>query len=202
LSFPKTPSALILNSFCPSWGNSGRSARIPVQDKPCERALFHASVVNTWLGKRSPEVSVVLPRGLPFALAGLALTTVNVELDRGVLGLKVSEPLPFPVERLRLKGRMGTMNLSSLGNASPKELHIQHGIGAALVDLSGMWLRDANVDFLVTFGNGELRLPHDVRIEGLDGSALRLVEPDDEEIRQPTLRLSTHFDMGDIRVID
>jgi hypothetical protein len=180
-----------------------------------ETGLFHASVVNTWLGKRSPKVSVVLPRDLPFALeakmrggylsfdfAGLALTTVSVELDRGVLGLTVSEPLRSPVERLSLKGRMGTMSLSALGNASPKELHVQHGIGAALVDLNGMWLRDANVDFRVTLGNGRLRLPHDVRIEGPDGRALRLVDPADEEVRRPTLRLSTHFDMGDIRVID
>jgi len=180
-----------------------------------ERTLFHVSVVSIWLGKRSPKVSVVLPQDLPLALeakmqggylsldlAGLTLSTASVELDRGVLGLSISEPLPVPLERLSVKGRMGTMILSSLGNASPKELHVQHGIGAALVDLNGMWLRDADVDFLVAFGNGELRLPHDVKIEGLDSGAMRLIDPADEEIHQPTLRISTHFDMGDIRVID
>ena len=158
---------------------------------------------------------VEIPRDLPFALetkmkggyleldlAGLELTTASVELDRGVLGLIVSAPLDGPMERLSVKGRMGTMMLRSLGNASPKELHMQHGIGVARVDLSGRWLRDADVNFQVAFGDGELRLPNGVNIEGLDGVPLRLLRPADEEIPTPTLRISTHFDMGDIRVVD
>jgi hypothetical protein len=180
-----------------------------------ERRLVHVSVLRNWLGRRSPKVRVVLPRDLPLALeahmrggylsldlAGLALTNASVELDRGVLGLVVSEPLPVPVERLSLKARMGSMMLSSLGNASPKELHVQHGIGPALVDLSGMWLADADVDFQVTMGNVELRLPHNVNIEGLNRGAPWLLDTTDEEIPPPTLRISTHSYMGDIRVID
>ena len=135
-------------------------------------------------------------------LAGLELTTASVELDRGVLGLGVSEPLHVPMERLSVKGRMGTMLLRSLGNASPKELHVQHGVGAASVDLSGRWLRDADVDFQVAFGNGELKLPEGVNVEGLDGAPLRLLHPTDDEIPTPTLRISTHFDVGDIRIVD
>ena len=133
---------------------------------------------------------------------GLELTTAEVELDRGVLGLRVSEPLRIPMERLSVKGRIGTMVLRSLGNASPKTLDVRHGVGAALVDLSGAWLRDADVDFQVTFGNGELALPDGVNIEGLDGAALRVFHSTDEEIPTPTLRVSTHSDMGDIRVVD
>jgi len=180
-----------------------------------EKRLLHVSVVSIWLGKRSPEVTIEIPRDLPLALettmeggylaldlAGLELTTVGVELDRGVLGLIVSEPLDIPLERLSIKGRMGTMVLRSLGNASPKELDVQHGIGAARVDLSGMWLRDADVDFQVAFGSGELKLPVDVDIERPDGVPVRLLRPHDREIPPPTLRLSTHFDVGDIRVID
>jgi len=180
-----------------------------------EKRLFHVSVVSIWLGKRSPEVMVEIPRDLPLALetrmeggylaldlAGLELTTASVELDRGVLGLIVSEPLHVPVERLSVEGRMGTMLLRSLGNASPKQLHVQHSIGAARVDLSGRWLRDADVDFQVAFGNGELELPDGVNIEGLDGSFLRQIDPADEEIPPPTLRFSSEFDTGNIRVFD
>lgn len=79
---------------------------------------------------------------------------------------------------------------------------MQHGIGAARVDLSGTWVRDADVDFQVAFGSGELKLPVDVDIEGPDGVPLRLLRPHDREISPPTLRLSTHFDLGDIQVIN
>jgi hypothetical protein len=180
-----------------------------------EKKVLHVSVVSIWLGKRSPEVTVEIPRDLPLALemkmeggyvdldlAGLELTTANIELDRGVLGVIVSEPLHVPVERLSVKGRMGTMVLRSLGNASPRELHMEHGIGAAHVDLSGRWLRDANVELRVTLGNGALELPDGVNIEGLDGAPVQLLHPADEEIPAPTLRVSTRTDMGQIRVVD
>jgi hypothetical protein len=180
-----------------------------------EKRLLHVSVVSIWLGKRSPEVTVEIPRDLPLALetrmeggyltldlAGLELTTASVELDRGVLGLTVSEPLHVPMERLTVDGRMGAIMLRSLGNASPKELHLQHAIGAAHVDLSGKWLRDADVDFQVAFGKGELELPNGVNIEGLDGAPLRRLLPADQEIPPPTLRFSSHSDMGNIRIVD
>jgi hypothetical protein len=64
------------------------------------------------------------------------LTTASVGLDRGVLGLIVSEPLRVPIERLSVEGRRGGMMLRSLGNASPKELQMRHRIGAARVSTS------------------------------------------------------------------
>jgi len=180
-----------------------------------EKTLLHVSVVGIWFGRRSPEVRVVLPKDLPLALearmrggylsldlAGLVLTDANVELDRGVLELAASEPLPVPVDQLTVRARMGTMMLTSLGNASPRKLSVRHGIGAALVDLSGNWLADADIDFQVTFGTGELWLPHDVNIEGLESHVPGRAATPDTEIPPPTLRISTHFDMGDIRVID
>jgi len=179
-----------------------------------ERRLLHVAVVSVWLGARSPEVTVEIPSDLRFALeaemkggyltldlAGMDLTAADVELDRGVLGLRVSEPLHAPMERLSVKGRMGTMLLQSLGNASPRVLQVQHGIGAALVDLGGSWLRDADFEFRVAFGNGKMRLPEEVHVEGPDGAPLRLFDPSDEEIPRPTLHISTHFDVGDIQVL-
>ena len=180
-----------------------------------EKRLLHVSVVSIWLGARSPGVLVEIPGDLPFSLeaimeggyleldlAGLELTSADVELDRGVLGLEVSDPLRVPMESLSVRGRIGTMALRSLGNASPKALHVRHGIGAALVDLSGDWLRDADVEFQVAFGSGALHLPESANVLGFDDVPFRLVVPSDEEIPAPTLRLSTHFDMGDIEVID
>jgi hypothetical protein len=178
-----------------------------------EKRLLHVSVFSVWMGKRSPEVRVVLPRDLLFALegkmtggyltldlAGLALTDVDLELDRGVFDLDVSEPLPLPLERMSVRGRIGTTRLLSLGNASPQELYVQHGLGFAQTDLSGEWMNSAEIEVRVAFGGGELRLPRGVRIEGLDRGIGSLA--DDAEIPVPTLRIKTHSDAGDIHVVD
>jgi hypothetical protein len=180
-----------------------------------EKRLLHVSVVRVWLGKRSPEVRVFLPPDLPHALqvkmaggyltldlADLTLTTVDVELDRGVLDLDVSEPLTIPLERMQVGGRIGAMRLSSLGNASPAKLRVRHGVGASQVDLTGVWRIDSDIEYRVAFGGGELYLPRGIRIEGLDRGVRPLARDESEELSTPTLRISTHFDVGDIRVTD
>jgi hypothetical protein len=180
-----------------------------------EKKTFHVSVLKIWIGERSPEVRIVLPRDLPFTLearmdggyltldlAGMSVTSAEVELVRGVLFLSASEPLPAPMERLRVKSRIGTALLRSLGNASPRELQITHAVGAVLADLEGAWLANADVDFQVALARGELRLPEGVRVEMLDDETFPRSDTGTEEIPRPTLRVYTHFDMGDIRVVD
>jgi len=180
-----------------------------------ERTVLHVSVVGVWLGKRSPEVRIVLPRDLPFALearmrggyltldlAGLDLITTDIKLDRGVLAVDVSQPLQAPMERLRLVGRMGTMQLASLGNASPRTLLVRHGIGFAAVDLGGEWRDDADVDVQVAFASGTLRPPRNGRVEGLGTGVAGLAGASAEETPGPTVRIRTHFDMGDIKVVE
>lgn len=180
-----------------------------------ERTNLHVSVVRIWLGKRSPEVVVELPRDLPLSLeakmeggyleldlAGLALTETDLELERGVLGVVVSEPLAVPLERMSLKGRVGTMILRSLGNASPRKLTVRHGFGAALFDLDGDWRADADVDLQVSFANGDLSLPLDVSVEGLGPDDRRGRGASEREFPPPTLRFTTRSDVGEIRIVD
>jgi len=175
-----------------------------------EKSLFHISVISVWLGKRTPEVNILIPSDLPFNLeakmeggylvmdfADLALSTADVELDRGVVQIFVSDQMDFPMERLSLRGRIGTMRLDRLGNASPDTLEVHHGLGAAQLNLDGRWRTDADIDFQVAFGSGELALPDDVRIDGLGPS---LEFPSEHEIPLPTLRIGTHTNVGDIRV--
>jgi hypothetical protein len=126
------------------------------------------------------------------------LTTADLELDRGVLGMIVSEPLDAPMERLHVRGRIGTMILKSLGNASPRELQVSHGLGATLVNLEGDWRADARVDIAMTAGSSDLFLPDDVRVEGLD----REGPAADGEILLPTLHFTISSKVGDIRVVD
>jgi hypothetical protein len=175
-----------------------------------EKTVLHISVIGIWLGKRSPEVTILIPPDLPFDLeakmeggylvvdfANLALSTADVELDRGLLQISVSDAMDVPMERLSVRSRIGTMRLDRLGNASPATLDVHHRLGAAQVDLLGSWRADADIDFRVALGIGDLRLPGDVRINGLDRP---LQPPAAREIPLPTLRVETHSNLGDIRV--
>jgi hypothetical protein len=177
-----------------------------------EKTVLHISVIGVWLGKRSPEVTVLIPPDLPFDLeagmkggylvvdfANLALSAADVELDRGVLQISVSGPMDVPMERLSVRSRIGTVLLDRIGNASPAALDVRHRVGAARVDLRGSWRADADIDLRVAFATGELRLPRDVRI---DGTGRPLEPPAEREIPLPKLRLETHSDVGNIRVAD
>ena len=176
-----------------------------------EKRLLHISVIGIWLGKQSPVVTVLIPPDLPFDLettmkggylvmdfAKLALSSADVELNRGVLQVFVSDPMDVPMESLRVRSRIGTMRLDQVGNASPTRLDVHHRHGVAQLDLDGRWRADAEVDFRVTFATSELQLPDNVRIQGL-GRPLEL--PSGREIPLPTLRIGAHSGFGNIRVI-
>ena len=177
-----------------------------------EKTVLHFSVIGIWLGKRSPVVTVLIPPDLPFDLearmrggylvmdfAGLALSAADVELDRGVLQISVSDPLDVPMERLSVRSRIGTMLADRIGNASPAALDVQHRVGAARVDLRGSWRSDSDIDLRVALASGELRLPDDVKVYGL---GRRLDPPAERELRLPTLWIGTHTNVGSIRVAD
>ena len=74
---------------------------------------------------------------------------------------------------------------------------MRHRLGAARVDLHGRWRADAEIDLDLAFASGELRLPNDVRIEGL---GLPIVFPTKREIPPPTLQIGAHSSLGGIRV--
>jgi hypothetical protein len=175
-----------------------------------EQSLLHVSVIGVWLGKRSPEVTLVIPAHLPFDLeatmkggylvmdfAKMALSSADVELNRGVLQIFVSDPMAAPMEQLNVRSKTGTMRLGSIGNASPAVLDVRHRLGAARVDLRGRWRTDAEINFRSAFSDSELQLPSDVRIDGL---GLPLGVFPEQEIPLPTLRIGTHSSVGDIRV--
>jgi len=175
-----------------------------------EKSVLNISVIKIWLGRRSPEVTVRVPPGLPFDLeatmeggylvtdfADLNISTADVELDRGVLQIMVSNPMDDPMKRLSVRGTTGTVFLDRLGNASPERLNVRHRLGAARIDLHGQWRSDADIDFQVAYGNGELNLPDNVRIDGL-GPPLEFSS--EQEIPLPTLRVGTHSNVGRIRI--
>lgn len=166
------------------------------------------------------RVRVIIPRGYPvrlrgevtmgeshLELGGLWLADVDLDLRMGSHRVSFSEPLPVPAASLTLEGSMGEIELENLGNASPRLLTLDHGFGAAYVDLEGAWRNDAEVEIEYGFGECVVRLPEtaavalgeigvrlgEERIRGLD----RLREPRPGE---PTLRLSARGRAGELRI--
>ncbi len=164
-------------------------------------------------GTRSPTLRLILPRGTPLALhayiatghtavelGGLSLTDVDLVFHHGGLRLSVDEPLARPVDSFSVRGKLGALIATSLGNASPSILTIDQRMGGLDVDLRGAWVRDADVRIVCRMGGGALRLPEGVAIEGLRPDlALRNVE---SEIRQPTVHMSVTSRLGELRIID
>jgi hypothetical protein len=150
------------------------------------------------LGGTPPEVSIALPVDQPIGLdlslrqgavemdaGGLWLTRANFRLKQGALDLDVSRPLHAPMEALSFRISMGGANLESLGNASPAALDIDLSMGGADIDLRGNWVQDARISFDTGMGGGQVRLPRNVRIEGLDRGVFE-IRPE-EEVTPPTL---------------
>ena len=170
------------------------------------------ALLKQLFGGIKPEVSVFLPTDVPIHLdldlsegggtldlAGMWLTELDVQLDKAGLELSVDEPLRHPVERVSLQGAMSGMNISRLGNASPRRLEIGVKMGGLNLDLRGQWLNDSDIEITTSLGGTALRLPQDVTIVGLDTGGLRL--PEETEIPLPTLRFTTSVANGEIEII-
>jgi len=156
-------------------------------------------------GASSPQVHVRLPVDVPFALdarlekggattelGGLWLTDLDFHVDKGGFDLRVSEPLREPAERVAITGSMGGFAVSGLGNASPRELLLDIGMGGAGLDLRGPWQRDAEVTINLRMSGAALQLPQDVAVEGLDIGEFEVGGT--EEVRPPTLTFSVTKD--------
>ena len=131
------------------------------------------------------RVTIRLPRDTPFDLVGLVglgeaklelggllLRTVDLELGTGEHRVRFGEPLAAPVETLRLRKSIGDFQVSRLGNASPSFVEISQRIGEVNVDLYGEWRNDAEISLRNGFGELNVEVPRDVRIDVRGGVAI------------------------------
>jgi len=92
-------------------------------------------------------------------LGGLALDRVALELRTGEHRLSFHEPTPQPLSLLELDGSMGEMTVIGAGNASPRRTEVRHGMGELLLDLTGKWRADGEVDLRFSMGDSRVDLP-------------------------------------------
>ncbi len=161
------------------------------------------------------RIEITIPRGHPIELVGeigmgeleadlggLWVRRVDVELGMGDHFVEFSDPLPYPMESFRAESSMGSVEVRSLGDASPSTVDVSHSMGEVLLDLTGAWQDDAEIE--VDFSMGECRvwLPEDVRVDveqasvGLGESSIDRPRTDPPE-DAPTLTLRVNGSMGE-----
>ena len=126
----------------------------------------------------SNRVEITIPRGQPFELVGeigpgeseidlggLWLRAVELELNAGDHFIEFREPLPEPMASFVLDASVGEVEVRKLGDASPRTVEVDHGIGELFVDLQGAWRQDAAVDIDFGIGEGRLWLPENARVD-------------------------------------
>jgi hypothetical protein len=94
-------------------------------------------------------------------LGGLALDRVSLRFSTGNHRLSFREPTPQPLSLLDVEGSMGRMTIIGAGNASPRHVDVRHGMGELLLDLSGKWRADGEVDLHFSMGDSRVELPRE-----------------------------------------
>lgn len=123
-------------------------------------------------GKVQNDLVLYVPRGVKIKLegnigtgesvlelGGLSLTDIDLNVGTGSHRMKFSEPLPEPVESIVVRGGVGEMALTDVGNASPSKLRVDHSIGEFRIDLEGDWRNDAEVYASSSIGETRISLP-------------------------------------------
>lgn len=160
------------------------------------------------LGDRPPSLRIGMPRDVPLTLeghfegafaalelGGLWLETVDFEVDGGAVDLSLLEPLHAPMERFEVTGDKGSLEVTGLGNASPRTADFRQHLGQLDLDLRGAWTRDAEIRLGAYLAGGSVWLPTDVAVEGADELPIPRL-PGTEELPGPRLHLSTSEHAG------
>lgn len=132
--------------------------------------------LRTWFGnqgrQRGAELRLLVPAGRPFSIAGevglaessfelggLALQSVDLELGVGEHAVSFATPTAAPVSRIALDSSMGELEVHLAGNASPRDLSVEHGMGDLRLDLGGRWRNDGRVSLSLGMGSCRVSLP-------------------------------------------
>ncbi len=171
------------------------------------------SLLKGMVGGTGSKVDVYLPRDVPLDLAlwvkhgevevelgGLWLTETEIEFTQGGFVLEFDEPLREPLERLAFHGSMGGFMAGGVGNASPRRLEVECSMGGMELDLRGQWVVDSEITIRVSQGGGELRLPRNVEIVGLQTNRSDLRT--EAEVQRPTLTFTVSRDRGELEIVE
>jgi hypothetical protein len=143
-----------------------------------------------------------------FVLGGLAVQRIDLALGAGEHHFTFVEPTPQPLALLRLDGSMGEISVLQVGNASPRRIEIEHGMGELLLDLTGHWRNDGEVVLHLGMGDSQVLLPRRDEAGALVDQARVALgdrEVDDQPASAlpaglPRVRIRATGGMGDLRI--
>lgn len=163
-------------------------------------------------GGTKAKVTVYLPPEVPIDLVlraerggceadlgGLWLRTGDLQFRQGGIDVTFSSPLHEPMASLRLNARMGGVAADRIGNASPRVLDVDCGMGGADVDLRGLWRGDCDAHVAIRMGGMSLRVPDGMRVE-TEGMPAPELAAGRSEVPGPLLRLKVEQSMGKVEV--
>jgi len=144
-----------------------------------------ARFIEKAFSRRETELEVCLPADVPIALetemtragmeaelGGLWLSTIDLRADMGGVVVRFDEPLREPAESVSVQVNMGGIVLQGVGHASPAVLEVDYKFGGGLLDLTGDWKRDAQIDMQGKTGGVTVILPDSVLVKGVPDELL------------------------------
>ncbi|MCX7681471.1 MAG: toast rack family protein [Anaerolineae bacterium] len=125
---------------------------------------------NEWELKFTPRVPLAMDinvgagRG-DLDLSGLQLTELEVSLGAGNCDLRFNEVNRAALETFTLESGASRVEVSGIGNASPRRMSVRGGVGDIVLDFTGAWTETAEIDIAAGVGAITLRLPDNVGVK-------------------------------------
>ncbi len=140
-------------------------------------------------GMTRNEWDLEFPSGIPLEMdvklgagegsldfTGLQLATLDLDMGAGDFTLRFDEPNEIEMDRLTLDTGASKLEVRHVGNASPKQVTLQGGVGDITLDFTGAWDRSSDVQITTGVGSLTLRLPDDVGVQVETAGGLSHVE--------------------------
>ena len=173
---------------------------------------------NEWDLEFSPEIPLEIDVTLgagegSLDFTGLQLATLDMDMGAGDFTLRFDEPNEIEMDRLTLDTGASKLGVRHIGNAGPKQVTLQGGVGDITLDFTGAWTRSAEARITTGVGSLTLRLPDDVGVrvetEGglshVEASGLKregnLYVNDAFGEAEPELRIHITTGVGSVRLI-
>ncbi len=142
-----------------------------------------AGAENQWELAFSPDVELDMELEIgvvdcELEMGGLALTRLSIESGASDLVLRFDEPNRAEMERLRIQVGAANVDVGGIGNASPRNVRIDGGVGNITLDLTGAWVRSSDIRISAGSGMLVLRLPRDVGVRVEMEGGLGSIEAD------------------------
>ena len=92
-------------------------------------------------------------------LGGLSVTNLELTTGASESRVDISEPNPIPMESASFEVGAADFAARHLGNLNAERIEMDAGVGNIVLDFTGEWQRDANVNVDMGLGALELRFP-------------------------------------------